>query len=120
VALSEGPVGSRLRVLSRGAALQPLFTLVTRRAMWIVRADDAVLAEIALDDTTAEVAGAAPSTLRRVEIEEVQPGSLVTLHSLVRALVSACALTPADSAKFEWGLRAAGLQPAPPTWARSH
>lgn len=113
LATSEGPVGERLRLILRGAPLRPLLTVTTRRHTWVVRSASTDLAEVALDDTTADSDGVS-STLRRVEIEEIEPGGLEAVQTFVHALQSACALTPAATSKFEAGLLAAGLRPAPP------
>ena len=113
LATSDGPVGHRLRLILRETPLRPLFTVTTRRHTWAVRSASSELAEIALDDTAVDVDGAS-STLQRVEVEEVEPGGLATADALVRALQTACALTPAASSKFEAGLLAAGLHPTPP------
>lgn len=113
LATSEGPVGERLRLILRGAPLRPLLTVTTRRHTWVVRSASTDLAEVALDDTTVDSDGVS-ATLGRVEIEEIEPGGLEAVQTFVHALQSACALIPAATSKFEAGLLAAGLRPAPP------
>ena len=111
---SDGNVGRRLRLIRRGAPLRPLFTVTTRRGVWLAQAGSVVLAEIALDDTAVQSASGATSTLQRVEIEEVTRGSLGTIETFVAAIRDECGLTPASTSKFEAGLIAAGWTPGPP------
>jgi len=115
LATSDGPVGARVRLMLRGHSIRPLFTVTTRRHTWVVRSPSSTaLAEIALDDTTVSTEGGVSSTLQRVEIEELVPGGLASTRTFVEALRAACSLTPATTSKFEAGLLAAGLRPAPP------
>ena len=114
VVMSDGPVGSRLRLMLGTATAAPLFEVHTRRHAWNVRAGSVVLAEIAIDDTTVRDPAGASSTLRRVEVEEVAAGGLPALTAFLGAMQAECGLTPAAESKFASGLRVTDRRPGPP------
>ena len=111
----EGPVGGLLKVLRGARELRPLFENRTRRRTFGIRlrgtgAPDA--GEVALDDCEIRsAAGAGAVRLRRVEIEV--PAETWEVRGFVEAMRRDLALRPASRSKFETGLRASGLEPAP-------
>jgi CHAD domain-containing protein len=110
-ALAGGIVGRRVRAVAGRKPLLPLFEVRTRRRTFVVEANDAVWAELALDETAIHPPdGAAPARLRRVEIE-TSDAAHAALASFVERLRSACALQPAGLSKYEAGLLSADLRP---------
>ena len=114
VEAGDTSVAERLRLMRRGASLRPLFVVSTHRRVWLARAGEAVLAEIALDDTTVEAPHGATALLRRVEVEEGVPGGLDRIGAFLTAMRAECGLTRAAGTKFDAGLATAGLRPALP------
>jgi CHAD domain-containing protein len=110
-ALAGGIVGRRVRAVAGKKPLLPLFEVRTRRRTFVVEADEAVWAELALDETAIHPPdGGAPARLRRVEIE-ASDAAHAALTSFVERLRSACALQPAGLSKYEAGLLSADLRP---------
>ncbi len=110
-----GPVSRRVRDVAGNDALRPLFTLRTVRRRFALRSGCATLAEIAIDDTSILHAdGAATAGLRRLEVEVGGEGTPERVAPFARRLREDAGLRPAEGSKFEAGLAAAALQPAPP------
>ena len=114
-----GSVAERVRAVAGVSELRPLFVLRTQRRSFDLREGDAVLAEIALDSTTAKLngvrdGGGAAVELRRLELEVSGEGSFETVEPFARQLLEGAGLPPASSSKFEAGLAAAALRPADP------
>lgn len=107
-----GPVGQRVRLMTAGRPLRPLFDVATDRRAFIIERNGSSLAEISLDDTRISSGGGPSSTLQRVEIEELAAGGLEEARTFIEAMQAACGLTPAQRSKFAAGLAAAGLDPA--------
>ena len=130
-----GPVGERVRRLAGSADLRPLFEVRTRRRTFALCTEtpssgeivedgsgnirpqnseqDAILAEIALDESEIFGNGGASTHLSRVEVEV---GSDAALHDgvgdFVEVLKEALKLHPTRTSKFRTGLSVAGLSPA--------
>ena len=130
----SGPVGERLRRLAGTADLRPLFEVHTHRRTFalctetpssgeivedgsgnIRRQDseqDAIVAEIALDESEIFANGGARTHLSRVEVEV---GSDAAIHDgvgdFVEVLREALELRPTRASKFRTGLSVAGLSP---------
>lgn len=111
----EGPVGSRVHVLTGRRPLRPVLQVRTRRRSFALRIDGGDAAEIALDDTTIVVGnGQRPMQLRRVEVH-VFAAWTDALGPLVQQLRIACGLQSAELSKFDAGLLARGIViPGPP------
>jgi CHAD domain-containing protein len=114
---SAGEVGSRVRLVLGKGHLRRLFEVRSSRQRILLRSGGITLAEIALDDVTvAANRRRQPVQFNRVEIE-LQPNTLADGEARVRNFVSrfrkACGLQPATLSKFEAGLEAQGLHPAP-------
>lgn len=114
---SDGEVGSRVRHVIGKQHLRRLFEVRTGRQRILLRADGATIAEIALDEVSvASGRRRQPVQFNRVEIE-LRPNALPDGEARVRSFVSrfrkACGLKPAMLSKFEVGIAAQGLQPAP-------
>lgn len=109
---APGRAGEALRAVCGRQPLQPLFRLVTTRTTYHVADDQGRLAEVALDETAIPLEGEEPARLTRVEVE-VPPGALDRARPFVDAMVAACSLGPAATAKFEAALVATGLRPPP-------
>ena len=129
-----GPVGERLRRLAGTADLRPLFEVHTRRHTFALRTvtpssgeivedgsgnihqqnseQDAIVAEIALDESEIFADGGASTHLSRVEVEV---GSDAAIHDgvgdFVEVLREALELRPTRASKFRTGLSVAGLSP---------
>lgn len=117
LARSDGEVGSRVRNVLGKNHLRRLFEVRTNRQRILLRADGAAIAEVALDDVNVVAdRRRQPVHFNRVEIE-LRPNNLVGGEEKVRAFVSrfrkACSLKPAAQSKFEAGIEAEGLHPAP-------
>jgi triphosphatase len=112
---TAGPVGRRVRAVVGRRQLVEVLEVRTRRQPFSLRAADAEVAEVALDDTMILVGhDQAPARLRRVEVEIV-PEWLETLRPVVDDLRASAGLSPAVVSKFEAGLLAAGISiPGPP------
>ena len=130
-----GPVGDRVRRLAGTADLRPLFELSTRRRTFALRTEtpssgefvedtsgnirrqnseqDAIIAEIALDESEIFTNGGPTTYLSRVEVEV---GSDAAIHDgvgdFVEVLRDALKLRPTRTSKFRTGLSVAGLSPA--------
>jgi triphosphatase len=133
----SGPVGERVRRLTGSADLHPLFEVRTRRRTFALRTDstetpssgeivedtsgnirpqnseqDAIVAEIALDESEIFANGGASTHLNRVEVEV---GSDDAIHDgvgdFVEVLREALKLRPTGTSKFKTGLSVAGLNP---------
>lgn len=115
---AEGDVGLRVRhVLGKGH-VRRLFEVRSNRQRIQLRTDGTTIAEIALDEVSvAANRRRQPVQFNRVEVE-LRPSDLPHAEAMVRAFVSrfrkACGLKPASLSKFEAGLEAHGLHPAPP------
>ncbi|MDZ7729546.1 MAG: CYTH domain-containing protein [Dehalococcoidia bacterium] len=109
-AQAPGAAGEAIRATIAGEALNPLFQLRTQRQVYALSDGDGPLGEIALDSTTIDATGA-ESPLLRVEVEVTD---VERARPFVQALVEANGLGSAESSKFQAGLAAAGLVPAPP------
>ncbi|MBA3425758.1 MAG: CHAD domain-containing protein [Rubrobacteraceae bacterium] len=111
----EGPVGGLLKTLRGARELRPLFENRTRRRTFEIQPRDAEApdaGEVALDDCEIRPeAGAEAISLRRVEVEVPEESEAV--RGFVEALRRDLGLHPASRSKFETGLRASGLEPAP-------
>jgi triphosphatase len=135
---TSGPVGERLRRLAGTADLRPLFEVHTHRRTFALRTEtpssgeivedgsgnirrqnseqdaieDAIVAEIALDESEIFVDGGARTHLSRVEVEV---GSDAAIHAgvgdFVEVLREALELRPTRASKFRTGLSVAGLSP---------
>jgi triphosphatase len=129
-----GPVGERVRRLASSADLRPLFEVRTRRHTYALRTEppssgeivedglgnihqqnseqDAIVAEIALDESEIFANGGASTHLNRVEVEV---GSEAAIHDgigdFVEVLREALKLSPTGTSKFKTGLSVAGLSP---------
>jgi triphosphatase len=130
----SGPVGERVRRLAGTAHLRPLFEVSTLRRTFALCTDtpcsgeivedtsgnirpqnseqDAIVAEIALDESEIFANGEA-TNLSRVEVEV---GSDAVIHEGVRDFIEvlreALELRPTLISKFRTGLSVAGLSPA--------
>jgi CHAD domain-containing protein len=130
----SGPVGDRVRRLAGTADLRPLFDVRTRRRTYALRTEtpssgeivedtsgnirqhnseqDAIVAEVALDESEIFANGGASTHLSRVEVEV---GSDAHIHDGVGAFVEvlreALKLRPTLISKFRTGLSVAGLSP---------
>jgi triphosphatase len=130
-----GPVGDRIRRVAGTADLRPLFEVHTRRRTFALRTEtpssgeivedgsgnirrqnseqDAIVAEIALDESQIFANGGARTNLSRVEVEV---GSDAAIHDgvgdFVEVLRDALKLCPTRTSKFRTGLSVAGLSPA--------
>ena len=130
----SGPVGDRVRRLAGSADLRPLFEVRTRRRTFVLRTktsssgeivedgsgnirpqnseQDAMVAEIALDESEIFANGGASTHLSRVEVEV---GSDAHIHDgvkdFVEVLKEALKLRPTLISKFRTGLSVAGLSP---------
>ncbi len=109
---SEGDVSNRVRLVSAGRPLRPLFEIVNRRRTIDIEHDTANLAEISLDDAQVLVDGTSRRSFSRVEVEETTAGGLEAASSFIDALQAAFDLVPAEKSKFEIGLESAELQPS--------
>jgi triphosphatase len=129
-----GPVGERARRLAGTVDLRPLFEVRTRRRTYTLRTEtpssgeivedtsgnirpqnseqDAIVAEIALDESEIFANGGASTHLNRVEVEV---GSEAAIHDgvgdFVEVLREALKLSPTGTSKFKTGLSVAGLSP---------
>jgi CHAD domain-containing protein len=110
----SGPVRQHIRIIlgQRRWPDRVLFSTRTQRAYFVLHADHADLAEIALD-TTGFYDHHRPvsATLVRVEVELLSPESAEDVARFVAQVRAACGLRPATRSKFELGLRAQGLKP---------
>lgn len=106
-----GDVSDRLRVMTGGAFLLPLFLIETKRRVIRVDGEGKELAEISLDDTRVIVDNETRRHFFRVEIEETAAGGLDAVAPFVDALQEACGLRLSESSKFQEGLLGADLQP---------
>jgi len=130
----SGPVGERVRRLAGSADLRPLFEVRTRRRTYALLTEtpssgeivedtsgnirrqnseqDAIVAEIALDESEIFANGGASTHLSRVEVEV---GSDAAIHDgvgdFVEVLREALKLRPTRRSKFRTGLSVAGLSP---------
>jgi triphosphatase len=129
-----GPVGKRARRVAGSAELCPLFEVRTRRHTYALRTEtpssgeivedtsgnirqqnseqDAIVAEVALDESEIFANGGTTTHLSRVEVEV---GSDEAIHDgvgdFVEALREALKLRPTRTSKFRTGLSVAGLIP---------
>ncbi|MGH2556362.1 MAG: CHAD domain-containing protein [Actinomycetota bacterium] len=111
---SEGPVGSRVRLIVGKRLPRPLFEVRTSRRSFSLQAGGEPVGEIAVDRTTIPVVdGAEPVRLRRVEVEVGDPDQ-PAVASFVGELRAGGGLHEATVSKFEAGLIALG-EPSPPT-----
>jgi triphosphatase len=113
VLAAPGEVGRLVRALAGRRKLRELFRLRTRRQVFTLRLDGAVVGELSLDDTSIPVPDGRPARLQRVEIE-VEPSAVESVAPLVDELRVACGLSPAGASKFQAGVLAAGLAPPAP------
>lgn len=130
----SGPVGERARRVAGSADLRPLFEVRTLRRTFALCTEtpssgeivedgsgtirqqnseqDAIVAEIALDESEIFGNGGASTHLSRVEVEM---GSDAATHDgvgdFVEALREALELRPTRTSKFRTGLSVAGLSP---------
>jgi CHAD domain-containing protein len=107
-----GPVGTRVQAMTGTHPLRPLFTVRTSRERYLVRREGSVdVGELALDQTAiTDPAGAARTTLQRVEVE-AKSADGEALADFVSVLRRNCALEPASDSKYQLGLRSMGLAP---------
>ena len=111
----SGPVSRRVRDVAGNDELRPLFTLRTVRRRFALRSGCATLAEVAIDDTSILRAdGDTALELRRVEVEVGGAGTPESVAPFARRLRERAGLRPAEHSKFEAGLEAVALRPAPP------
>jgi triphosphatase len=129
-----GPVGERARRVAGTADLRQLFEVRTRRRTYALRTEtpssgeivedtsgtirqqnseqDAIVAEVALDESEIFANGGATTHLSRVEVEV---GSDAHIHDgvgdFVEVLREALKLRPTRASKFRTGLSVAGLSP---------
>ena len=119
---ARGPVGERLRLLAGMRDLRPLFEVRTRRKTFelrpgvpqgdIRRTEDAVLAEVALDESEFSGCGRRVSLTRvEVEISDEGVGSYDEVAGFVDGMRRSLGLVPTETSKFEAGLSASGLSP---------
>jgi len=109
-----GPVSRRVRDVAGNDALRRLFILRTVRRRFALRSGCATLAEIAIDDTSILRADGDPAAeLRRLEVEIGGEGSPDRVEPFAQRLREHAGLRPAEGSKFEAGLAAVALQPAP-------
>jgi triphosphatase len=131
----RGPVGDRLRRVAGTAHLRPLFEVSTRRRTFALRTEtppsgeivedvsgnirrqsseqDAILAEIALDESEIFANGGASTHLSRVEVEVGSDAAINDgVGDFVEVLREALKLRPTRTSKFRTGLSVAGLSPA--------
>ncbi|HWI46266.1 MAG TPA: CHAD domain-containing protein [Rubrobacter sp.] len=130
----SGPVGERVRRLAGTADLRPLFEVRTRRRTFVLRTEtpssgeivedgsgnirqqnseqDAIVAEIALDESEIFANGGGSTHLSRVEVEV---GSDAHIHDgvgdFVEVLKESLKLRPTLISKFRTGLSVSGLSP---------
>jgi len=117
---ARGAVGTRIRQHTPVRELRVLFTVRTDRRTSILSTPDGNdIGEVALDDTTIE-AGDRIVSIRRVEVEALEPGVEELLAVFVEQLRSTHGLRPGTSSKFASGLELAretgvilGAVPAP-------
>lgn len=118
LARADGDVGSRVRhVLGKGH-VRRLFEVRSNRQRIQLRTEGATIAEIALDEVSvAADRRRLPVQFNRVEVE-LRASDMLNAEAKVRAFVSrfrkACGLQPATLSKFDAGMAAQGLHPAPP------
>ena len=108
-----GPATARVRAVAGSHDVRPLFALRTRRRTFELRSRDAVLAEVALDDTLIERDGDGPLQLRRLEVEVSGTATAEDVAPFARRLREEAGLPLAGASKYAAGLEAAALQPAP-------
>ncbi len=118
LAKSTGEVGSRVRAVMGKQHARRLFDVRSSRQRIQLRSDGATIAEIALDEVSvATDRRRQPVQFNRVEVE-LRPSDALDAEAQVRAFVArfrkACGLKPATLSKFEAGIQAQGLRPAPP------
>ena len=111
----SGPVSRRVRDVAGNAELRPLLTLRTLRRRFALRSGCATLAEVAVDDTSIlDADGATAAELRRLEVEVRGGGTADRVGPFAQRLREGAGLQSAEGSKFEAGLAALALQPAPP------
>ncbi|MBI1851898.1 MAG: CHAD domain-containing protein [Planctomycetes bacterium] len=112
LAAADGPVAERVRAVAGSRPIRQLFAVRTRRHSFALRLPDGDCAMIALDDSQfLDTGGREIARTRRAEIEAVGEAESIALRAFADELCAACALTPAASSKFEFGLSAAELRP---------
>jgi CHAD domain-containing protein len=118
LAKAPGAVGSRVRSVLGKGHVRRLFEVRSIRRRIQLRTAGKTIAEVALDEVSVAADRRRQGTpFNRIEVE-LRPSDLPEAETQVRAFVSrlrkACALKPATWSKFEAGIQAQGLQPAPP------
>jgi triphosphatase len=113
VLAAPGEVGRLVRALAGTRKLRELFQLRTRRQVFTLRVDSAVVGELSLDDTTIPVPRGRPVRLQRVEVE-VEPAAAESAAPFVDDLRVSCGLSPAAASKFQVGVLATGQAPPAP------
>jgi len=113
----SGEVGSRMRAVMGKQHVRRLFEICSNRQRIQLRTDGKTIAEIALDEVSvAANRRRLPVQFNRVEVE-LRPTDIPDAEAHVRGFVSrlrkACRLKPAVVSKFEVGMQAQGLIPAP-------
>ena len=113
---ASGPVASRVRAVVGEGELGGLFSLRTERRTFDVHANgsDRPIAEVALDATEVETAGAEPLALRRIELEVTDPDALVSVEAFAAAIGSIEGFRSTATSKFAAGLAATGQAPVEP------
>ncbi len=109
---STGHVSAKVRLLTGAVAPRTLLETETRRRAFLIQQEGVPLAVLNLDETEVRVSGkGGHSLLARAELEEVGPGGLTRLQSVVKAIGVASQLTPTNESKFAAALRATGISP---------
>ncbi len=107
LATARGAVGARIRQHAAIRELRVLFTVRTDRRIALVATSDGTdVGEVAIDDTTIE-AGDRTASIRRIEVEALQPDVEATLAPWVAHLREVHHLAPGTSSKFGGGLELA-------------
>lgn len=107
LATARGAVGARIRQHAAIRELRVLFTVRTdRRVALLATRDGTDVGEVAIDDTTIE-AGDRTASIRRIEVEALQPDVEATLAPWVAHLREVHHLAPGTSSKFGGGLELA-------------
>ncbi|GMU39620.1 MAG: hypothetical protein AMXMBFR23_04860 [Chloroflexota bacterium] len=107
----DGEVATRVRTIAAAEPLAPLVEVRTRRRPVAVLRHGHAVASVDLDETALLHDGAVAGTLRRVEVEVIEPAIERELAGFVKTLARDCGLTPATTSKFEAALAAASLSP---------
>lgn len=110
VASPSGPPSRALALVAGKRSLEALFTIDQERETFLLASASGPLGEISVDETRVRDS---PGVLRRVEVE-VDATLVDESRRFVDLLQALGGLTPGTASKFDAGLQAAGLRPAPP------